>query len=144
MRGASARCAKPLPSADLTLGDAAATVTASTRAWSLTGTTDMTTSPATGFVTFGRGTHAIYGTGATVEEAYEHAVDAIRDICVSRFRDDAEALRAFKATKADLDTYPATAALIEAVEQQSSDDWEISDGAACTYAEAHGNEMRLA
>ncbi|RYB03576.1 hypothetical protein [Lichenibacterium ramalinae] len=94
----------------------------------------------TGFVTFERATGFIFGAGVTVEDARAHAIDEIRNLCLSRFDDDTQAKQAFKEAVSDLDTYPATVALIEVVEKRSFDRWEIHDGAACTHAEVHGME----
>ena len=103
----------------------------------------MLSPPVTGFVTVARGLGIIYGSGATVEEAREQAVDAIRELCVRTFPDDAKAKREFKRTVDDLTTYAATAALSEAVERGPFRNWEIHDGAACTYVEAHRVEPEM-
>lgn len=94
--------------------------------------------PVTGFVTFDRGTHRIYGTGYTVEEAREQAVDAIREACMSRNADHVRARRQFTAAVRDLTTSAATAALIDAVARGQVEAWEIHLGAACTHSEVHG------
>ena len=88
---------------------------------------------ATGYIIQDKDGYAIFGVGATVDEAWEQVVaDAGQFFDADCNEKDAE-----QAFKEDFKAYGATAALIAKVEADGGAiAWDVVDGIACTIEEA--------